>query len=119
VLVSVGVVVLVVVAGAKPHFLPLVFGAGFFGCFLAFFAGHGLLLCGTPPLSAELRTGKAAPSPRQVTNTASFRVLIFNVFTSVAIWLSTPESAAGHPGVTEVDDQSSRPTWRRIETESE
>ncbi len=29
VLVSVGVVVLVVVAGAKPHFLPLVFVAGF------------------------------------------------------------------------------------------
>jgi hypothetical protein len=70
-------------------------------------------------LSAELRTGKAAPSPRQVTNTASFRVLIFNVFTSVAAWLPTPASAARLRGVTGVDNQSSRPTWRRIETESE
>jgi hypothetical protein len=46
-------VVVVVVGSAKPHFLPLVFGAGFFGCFFAL-AGHGFVLCGTPPLSAEL-----------------------------------------------------------------
>jgi len=70
-------VIVVVLGSAKPHFLPFVFGAGFFGCFLAFFAGHGFASCGTPPLSAELMTGNAAARPRQVTNAASLRVPSF------------------------------------------
>jgi hypothetical protein len=69
--------VVLVALGAKPHFLPLLLGAAFLWARLPF-AGHGLLwLFGTPPLSAELRTGKAPAIPRQVTNTASLRVLNF------------------------------------------
>src|SRR3954453_5970980 len=74
--VGVGVVV-VVISPWKPHFLPFVFGAGFFGCFFAFLAGQGLPPFGTPPLSAELMAGRAAAMPRQVTNAASLRVLSF------------------------------------------
>ena len=48
----------------------------FVGQIFSFFAFFEWLF-GTPPLSAELRTGKAAATPRQVTNTANLRVLNF------------------------------------------
>jgi hypothetical protein len=71
-------VVVVVVARLKPHFLPLLFGFGFIGFFFALWSLHGLLwLFGTPPLSAELRTGNAPAIPRHATKTASLRVLSF------------------------------------------
>lgn len=73
----------VVVPSLKPHFLPLLLGFGFL--WWCFFTEHGFWLCGTPPLSAELRTGNAAAIPRQVTKIASFRVLSFT--SSLPPWL--------------------------------
>src|SRR5262245_14560686 len=93
-------VVVVVGSRTKPHFLPLLFGAGFFGFFLwGLCVLHGFLECGIPPLSAELKTGKAAAIPRQVTNTASLRVLTFTWFTSMVSSPPTSMSAAEGAGV--------------------
>src|SRR3954470_23792591 len=81
---GVGVAMPVVVPSLKPHFLPLLLGFGFL--WWCFFTGHGFFEWGTPPLSAELRTGNAPAIPRQVAKTATFRVLSFtSSFTSMAI----------------------------------
>src|SRR5262249_60277530 len=96
--VGVAALVVVVLTGAKPHFLPLLFGFDFLWWRLPL-PGHAFwLLCGTPPLSAELRTGKAAARPRQVAKTANLRVLSFT--SSVPPWLigSPLRKRRGAPG---------------------
>ena len=94
-------VVVTVGSRTKPHFLPFEFGAGFIGFFFALCVLQGLLwLLGTPPSSAELRTGKAAAIPRQVANTASFRVLTFTCLPPWLVGSPTPASDVSLPGGT-------------------
>ena len=86
VVVVVGIVgvadVVVVLAGAKPHFLPLVFGAAFL-CLRLPFPGHGFDEWGTPPLSAWTKTGAEAARASPVTSTATFRVRNFTNYLRV------------------------------------
>ena len=89
------------------------------GCFFAFLPDTACWLCGTPPLSAELRTGKAAGDTEAGHEHRQLARSHLHVrITSVAGLVSPTEKATeGARGLR--PSQSSKPTWRRIETESE